>query len=313
MENEQRKKLEKIIAEIIFKELGELPIFISQILDFGSVNHVFDVSCPSNNFIIRLNLEENKRLEFLKEEWCINTVTELGVPGPKILANGIIDGFPYMIQEKLAGINGSKCSEKEKINIWKFLGTCASKYHKIKAIELPEVKAAEFHNSWQSKLDYNINQLDPEDSLLTNDLFNLQEHNELKQILISMKDNTYEVGLIHGDLSPRNAIKNGNTISLIDWGTAAIDIVPHNEIGIILIEGEANEAEFNAFLDGMQIDEKAYRELEIEIRKLNLLHRLDKYRWAETYDVENLERFIHKLRGTFGSWAEKIVNNQKLI
>jgi len=79
---------------------------------------------------------------------------------------------------------------------------------------------------------------------------------------------------------------------LLDWGTAAIDIIPYNEFGIILIEGETDKEEFNSFLNGMGIDEKKYFEIETIIRQSNILHRLDKYRWATSYDVENLHRQI---------------------
>jgi len=114
-----------------------------------------------------------------------------------------------------------------------------------------------------------------------------------------MKDKEYKVGLIHGDLSPRNIIVNDSSMYLLDWGTAAIDIIPYNEFGIILIEGEADKEEFNSFLNGMGIDEKKYVEIKTTIRKSNILHRLDKYRWATDYDVENLKNYTDKLRQVY--------------
>lgn len=291
--------MKEIIARILNNELGEQSVSISEIVGFGSVNNVFDVSGQSNNYIVRYNKDKNKDLEFLKEEWCINNVRELDVFVAKVLVNGIFDGFPFMIQEKIEGINGSNCNKQERVKIWKFLGECASKYCDIEAIEIPALTAAEFHDNWESKLQYNINQLSPKDSLLSDNIFSIEEHKEIKQGLISMKNKTYKVGLIHGDLSPRNVIVNDTSICLIDWGTAAIDIVPYNEIGIVLMEGEADEEEFKAFLEGMGISKEQYNEMELEIRKSNMLHQLDKYRWAMDYDVENINNYTTRLTETY--------------
>lgn len=287
------------IKNIIHNSLGEEPVSIAKIIDFGSVNNVYDVKCQNNNYIVRLNRDKGKKLEFLKEEWCINKVKELGVLVPKVLHNGIYEGCPFMIQEKIEGINGSQCNSNEKIRIWKTLGEYALKYHKIKQIEIPALIASEFHDSWKSKLAYNIAQLNAEDSLLCHKIFTLKEHDEIRNAMNSLSDRQYEIGLIHGDLSQRNIILKDSSLHLIDWGTAEINIVPHSEIGIILIEGEANEYEFQSFLNGMEVDEKKYSEIEMEIRKLNVLHRLDKYRWASDYDTENLKKYTAKIKQVY--------------
>jgi len=46
----------------------------------------------------------------------------------------------------------------------------------------------------------------------------------------------------------------------------------------------------------MGISGNAYHEMELLIRKSNILHRLDKYRWAVTFDTEHLKRYTDKLR-----------------
>lgn len=288
--------MKTLVQQILKKELGLHAESITEILDFGSVNNVFDVICQANHYIVRINADKHKKLEFLKEEWCIKEIRKLGLSTPKIFGNGVINGYPYMIQEKIEGQNGSTLGREEKNKIWKHLGACALKYHEIEEIEIPELQAAEFHDNWKSKLEYNIDQLSPEDTLLTNQVFSVEAHAEIKRALISLREGTFKVGLVHGDLSPRNVIVNDDSTYLIDWGTASINIVPYNEIGIILIEGEANEEEFRSFLAGMSIEEETYRKMEPEIRKSNLLHRLDKYRWATDYDVENLKRYTDKIR-----------------
>lgn len=49
----------------------------------------------------------------------------------------------------------------------------------------------------------------------------------------------------------------------------------------------------------MEISKKKYEEIEREIRLLNILHRLDKYRWATEYDVEHLKKYTDKLKQAY--------------
>jgi len=100
-------------------------------------------------------------------------------------------------------------------------------------------------------------------------------------------------------LCPGNVILSKEGVYLLDWGTAEINVVPYNEIGLVMMSKEANEIEFEHFLEGLGISNLEYKEMEEEIFKLNFLHRLDKYRWAESYDVAHIEDYEIKIRETF--------------
>lgn len=287
------------ITEILKEELNESIRIIKTITGFGSVNSVFEVNCFGGDYVIRINEEENRKLEFLKEKWCLEKAFDLGICVPKVLKIGTKGKYSFMIQNKVDGINGSKCNDEEKIKIWNDLGKYAFKYHQIERIEIPEIEANEFHKSWQGKLRYNINELNKEDSLLEKEILTAQEQQQIKKILSSIIDKTFKIGLVHGDLSPRNVIFNKQTVYLLDWGTAEINIVPHTEIGILIIEDEAKEFEFKSFLEGMKISRNKYETIAQEIKKLNLLHSLDKYRWADGFGVSNLNEYALKIRKTY--------------
>ena len=93
-------------------------------------------------------------------------------------------------------------------------------------------------------------------------------------------------------------------VYLLDWGTAEINVTPHNEIGLVMMSNEANENEFAFFLKGLGISKLEYQKIEEEIITLNFLHRLDKYRWAESYDAENLVDYEMKIKETFKKMKE---------
>ncbi|MCB0475781.1 MAG: aminoglycoside phosphotransferase family protein, partial [Flavobacteriaceae bacterium] len=210
--------MHKFIQRVIQKELGESVLSIREINGLGSVNQVFDVEGSTANYIIRLNEDPAKQVEYQKEKWCLDKLKTVNVPAPVILAMGMFDKVLFMIQEKIPGINGAYCKPKEKLEIWKQLGQYARKYQHIFQIEDEQVGAAEFHDNWKARLIYNINKLAVADSLLKNGVFNKNQQQIVRIALENLKSKTYKVGLVHGDLSLRNCIWNDGQVYLLDWG-----------------------------------------------------------------------------------------------
>lgn len=290
--------MKQIIHQIFEHELAEKLHSIEEIKDLGFVNHVFDVKGNKTDYIIRLNENLNKQLEYQKEKWCLEHVTDLDIYAPNVLKIGVFEDMPFMIESKLIGKNGKLCTAKQKEDIWKKLGNYAKEFHQIKRIEDEAVEANEFHKDWKARLEYNIHQLNDNDSLLKNGVFNKKEHQKVKDNLLYLKEKEFQTGLVHGDLCPRNTIWNEGEVWLLDWGTAEINVVPHNEIGTVMMANEASNEDLQAFVHGLGITPAEYERIEPEIRSLNLLHRLDKYRWAMDFCVENIKDYEVQLRLT---------------
>ena len=172
-------RMEQTIEEIM-NEYGESISEAEEIVGLGSVNKIYGVKGSRGHYIVRLNKEGSKRLEYRKEQWCIEKVSCLGIPSPEILKLGYTDNFSYMIQAKVAGENGKNCTEIEKRNIWKILGQYAKKFHKIETVENKLVREQLFHRSWKSRLRYNLNELNKEDSLSENRILTYDEKIESK-------------------------------------------------------------------------------------------------------------------------------------
>ena len=291
--------MEKKIRQIIDIELAEDIKSIKEIIGLGQVNSVYEIIGARKNYIIRANEEGNKEIEYLKEEWCLKEAKKLGVKSPEVLKLGKRFGINYMIQEKIEGTNGQQCNPKEQLKIWKKLGIYAKKYHKINRIEVEEFEKNEFHANWKARLAYNIKELNETDSLLKNKVLTHTAHQKSKWKLRELQKKTFKVGLIHGDLCPRNVILSNKEVYLLDWGTAEINVIPHHEIGLVMLEKEANEAEFDNFMEGLGLSNLAFSKMKADILKFNFLHRLDKYRWAESYDLENIAAYEIKIRETF--------------
>ena len=246
-----KDKMENNVRKILESELNLKIDSISEIINLGSVNSIFDVTCHGESYIVRINPDSSKEFEFWKEKWCIQKVNTLNIPSPNVLKVGTINDLPFMIMNKIEGLNGSKCTPIEKIKIWKNLGEFANKFHSVKQIQELHIASDEFHDNWISKLDYNINQLSKDDTLLKRNVFTINEQEYAQNILITLKNINFTEGLVHGDLCPRNAMWENGKVFLLDWGSSKIDIVPHTEIGIVQMDNDLSEDEFKSFLSGL--------------------------------------------------------------
>ena len=307
LDNKMKVHQMDTVLEIISKALNEKIYSIKEIKGFGCVNLIFEIIGKQNEYILRLNHEEGKWIEYRKERWCLDQVATLDIPSPRVLSMGMYQQMPYMIQTKVPGLNGRLCTSAERRKIWKKLGTYAAKFHQIKQIGDSEVTQANFHKDWKSRLRYNLEELNEADSLLAKKIFSHAEQKSAKAALANLESKDFKMGLVHGDLSSQNVLVDHDTVYLLDWGTAEINIVPHNEIGILQMSKEASEEEFQLFLSGLGISPTHYLKIAEEIKRLNLLHRLDKYRWAEGHLIENIQDYEVKVREAF----EKINIDQK--
>ena len=292
------------VRKIAEQELKDVIIDILEIVGLGVVNNVYDVRSKKNNYIFRYNESSTKKVEFIKEQWCLGLMRELGVLSPKVSKVIFGEEDVCMIQEKINGISGERCNPDQRQIIWKNLGAYAQKFHQIERIENEEVVESEFHNSWKARLTYNIKELSTDDSLLEKDFLSSEEHIQAREVLDNLVEKDFKEGLVHGDLSLRNVIWQNGDVYLLDWGTAEINVVPHHEFGLLLMSNELTEREFQLFLESYGISKSDYSGIADDIRALNLLHRLDKYRWAEEYDDTNLEDYAKKI---------KTALNQKLL
>lgn len=291
--------MENLATDIVRQELRLIDFELNEIVGLGKVNKVFIVTSQDGDFILRLNNEAHKTLEFRKEKWCIDTVKNTGVPSPTVLKIGTYQEVHFMLQRKIPGMNGSHASIKEKLAIWRSLGTYARIFQQIPRIADTDVEEDEFHASWRHRLRYNIEELNEKDSLLSNGVVSKEDHAKMKTVLSALGEKEFATGLVHGDLCPRNSIWQEGKTFLIDWGMAEINIVPHNEIGIALLSGEANSEEFRAFLDGLGLSKAEYARIEPEVKAINFLHHLDKYRWAKDYSVNNIGDYEKMVVSTF--------------
>lgn len=287
------------IHQLFQDELAVTIHSVEEISGLGVVNQLYRVSGETGDYVLRCNDYDEKQLEYQKEYWCLTNAREIGIPTPRVLKMGRFGDLVYMIQEYVPGHNGKQAPPEAQRLIWTALGRYARTYQNVKEIAVAEVKEREFHEDWKARLQYNLEQLHEGDRLLQSKQFSAKDHGRMRSYLNSLLKKKFPTGLVHGDLCPRNVIYTEGKTHLLDWGTAEINVVPHVEIGLVLLSREAKEEEFQLFLEGLGVSAAAFAGMQEDVYLLNLLHTLDKYRWAETFDLENIARYEKAIRLAF--------------
>ena len=113
----------KIASKIASKFLDSKNISIKSVGE-GSNNRNFLVELKdSRQIVVKLSHahKEYKAFEdYIKEKWCIEKSSEVGVPGPTVFTLGKFEGRAYMIENFVSGKNGNLLQNKT--HVWHELG-----------------------------------------------------------------------------------------------------------------------------------------------------------------------------------------------
>src|SRR5688572_8708749 len=90
-----------MVKKVMKHHFGSLPKKI-EFKPAGLTNFVFEASCKTDKYIIRIGSSPDKLNDFNKEQWAVKQAKGKGIPVAEILevGNKIIDA-PYMLQQKL--------------------------------------------------------------------------------------------------------------------------------------------------------------------------------------------------------------------
>jgi tRNA A-37 threonylcarbamoyl transferase component Bud32 len=281
------------ISKILAGDFREMKLIEGK----GQVNRVYLVEGQGRTVIVRLN-ESGEIKRFRKEKWCIEEVTKLGIPSPKVLDIGEDKETSYMVLSFIPGLNGKEITEN-KSKVWKAIGGYARKINSIKTNGFGErmTTPGSFDFTWERHLQYNIDSLSDDDKLLRLRVVDKEESGSIKRVFEALNARKFDLGLIHGDLSLANVIVNEDEIYLIDWGTARSHLVPHMELSEFTQDNLNEENQyFSSFLEGYGLSLGEYQEMKSDIEALTLLNAIDKLRWAIDKKPKKIDEFSKRLR-----------------
>ena len=297
IEQSEIELVSQIIAASLGVSLTQRPRFIGN----GAVNKVFAACADGIDVAVRLCEEWRGLSHYEMEKWCLQQAMAQGIPGPQVLATGILGSTPYMVQTLVAGISGDTVPAEEQIRIWRELGKYATLIHPIQAtgsdeqvIDGDQRLSSNTHTSaWLKFVEYNLASLTPTDQLLRLGVYTQGQQPRIKSIFEALKVQKFKFGLCHGDLDPRNTILvTEGKVALLDWGSATIDIVPHHDLIAILRTNDPQGKNVLAFLAGYGLSAADFKALMPELTSLRLIQSFDLVRWAIDKRPEEIPIYV---------------------
>lgn len=247
----------------------------------GVVNHVLRVQGPGTDWVVRFPVDPCQPDEFPVERWAVGRAAELGIPVPRVVATGTLDGRPYLVWEHLAE------SPSAPGTAWTWLGRYAATVGGIPLDDAPDGVFSRFGRdlplAWRRHLEYNLAELGEADRLLADGVYLGADLPVLLDLVGGLAGVELRFGLAHGDLAPRNLVPRGASAppALIDWGNATTGPTPwtdlqrvHQWVGEGLVTRE--ELEQLAQAAGLPLTEGNERVLVA----MSVLQHLDVARWA---------------------------------
>ena len=299
----------QIIAASLGVSLAEHPRFIGN----GAVNKVFAACADEIDVAVRICEEWRGLSHYETEEWCLQQAMAQGIPGPQVLATGMLGSTPYMVQTLVVGISGDTVPAEEQIRIWQELGKYASLIHPIQATDSDEqvidgdqcLSSSTHSPAWLKFVEYNLASLTPIDQLLSLGVYTRGQQLRIKSIFEALKVQKFKFGLCHGDLDPRNTILvTEGKVALLDWGSATFNIVPHYDLIAILRTNDPRGKNVLAFLAGYGLSAVDFKALMPELTSLRLIRSFDLVRWSIDKRPEEIPSYVSEAQVALASALE---------
>ncbi len=297
IEQSEIELVSQIIAACLSVCLTEVPRFLGS----GAVNKVYAACADGLDVAVRFCEEWRGLSHYETEKWCLQQAMAVGVPGPQVLATGMLGSTPYMVQTLVTGISGDTVSAEDQTRVWQELGKYAKLIHSIEAtgfgeqlIDAEQGFCSNPHSpTWIDFVDYNLSSLTPTDQLLSLGVYTDSQQPRIKSIFEALKVQRFKFGLCHGDLDPRNTILGAEgQLTLLDWGCASVNIVPHHDLIAILRFHDPQDKNVLAFLDGYGVSVGGFKSLMPALTSLRLLQAFDLVRWAIDKRTEEIPTYV---------------------
>ncbi len=293
-------------AAAIARHVGADPTATREIIGLGSVNRVFAVSLTGGDrWVVRFGRNPLDSSHFAEEAWCLAAAARHGVPVPRLVAVGSLDGTPFIVQ---AFVDGENADTRRDPELWRTLGGYARRVSDI-ALDgsAPEGLFGRFGRdcqaSWSAHVRYNSEQLTSDDPLIALGVYARADQRELGACIETLVLGVNQFGLTHGDLVPRNVLLPARGApTLIDWGSASVGPVPFLDYLRIWAD-DAKEgfspADLAAFAQGYGIPAERLLSTMADIR---LLSRIDLVRWALQRRPDRVTEIAAKSRLVVREW-----------
>lgn len=274
-------------------------------LSGGNENHVVHLIGAHRDVVLRFPRSANRIGDdrFAIEQWCADAARAAKIPTPRAVSRGTTDDVPVIVHEFVPGTPASP----HDLDAWRALGAIASTLSSVSTSGAPDALFSRFGDdlpsAWSNHLAYNRAALSPDDPLLGLGAYRPDQHSRLITSLDRLAARRLRQGLVHGDLSTRNLIRQGAPrYVVIDWGAASVGPSPWTDLERIRrwwhthdAQALVTEAAYSAALNGAGLTPTTAEHV---LDELALLNSLDILRWALDTQPDLLPELLEESRAT---------------
>lgn len=209
---------------------------------------------------------------------------EVGIPSPEALAVGKENDRAFLLENRVPGVNGAY-STLPRETLYRTLGAYARCIHARQTggfgDSVTAFEGGGTNEGWQATIRYHLASLTAEDPLIALGVYSANHQDAIREAFTRLFRLPLRIGLNHGDLSPANTVVDETgRVTLLDWGCAGMQVVPHYEFDTFLRRHDADAPSLAAFREGYGITDRQWADLQPEIVLFSLLKAFDLTRWA---------------------------------
>jgi aminoglycoside phosphotransferase (APT) family kinase protein len=269
------RRARKIVGEIVEHHFGK-PARRLKHRAAGKTNLVFQADHAEGEFIVRLATSPGKINAFIKEQWAICRVRELGVPTPEILEVGNEVGpLPYMIARRVVGEEA--IHHPERLSVLTEMGRYTALINQVPTTGFGKTfdwsgNQLSRNESWSAYLQ---DELCVEARLATlkrHRMITESQARRCRSLLQSIGRKRKRPTLNHGDMRLKNVIVDdaGTITAIIDWEECCSQMAPYWDLSLALHDLSIDAKQ--AFLEGYGLRERDIVAMAPALRALNLIN-----------------------------------------
>ena len=267
----------RLVSQIAEEALAEPALDIST-LQSGHINSVYAVSTRSGAYVARIGQSPHAVAGFKREEERYALSMRLGIPVPKVVKQGQLDAFPYMILQQIIGAEASQLPDKEQLRVWEKLGEYSRRLGEITVPGMGfncKMTKAEW-------LEQSLQWLFADNVLIERETLTESERDRFIQRVRHIVQWDFEPRMCHGDPTLRNAIQEDETgtIYLIDFGNSQGHRSPHFDLSNVSAWYHDSPEALDHFAAGMGLSGKAVEALEDDVTLLTLWRYIGSIKYA---------------------------------
>lgn len=301
-----RVRLADLAQEVLARHLGRRARRLERVHG-GLNNTVFEAAHRDGRFVVRIAPSAARLDTFLKEQWCVRSAEEAGVPVPRILEAGVVADRAFMISLSVPGIAATH--HPDRTRIVRRMGELLARLHTVRTRGFghtfdwsPNVLSR--HASWARYLERELDVDGRLAILARHRMLAPEQLARLRRLWRTIARARVAGVLNHGDMRLKNLIvdKRGEVRAVLDWEACISSAGPAWDLSIALHDLAIDDKE--ALLQGYGVAPARFARLAPVLRAFNGINYAPYvHQAAAAGDRERLAFYRLRLAGALDLYA----------